>query len=611
MKGLKKLLSVVTAAAMGICCMNSAAVSVSGAVDWDGQIDVSWYNKTDTSFTLTEPEELAGLAKLVNDKTDNFAGKTIYLGSDVVFYEFADQEAWSEGIEPPNSHWTPIGNTYGTPFKGTFDGCGYSISGLYIYTTANAAGFFGYAGSGSVICNLTLENSYIHSVDTFAGGIVGYNHIAEVVNCINKAMVCAEYYVAGGVSGVNAGGITENCVNTGKVIGCRGAGGILGEQCSSGKMNACYNTGIVISESCAGGIAGKSSDNTISNCYNLGSISGYTYAGGITGQSSGNSDLSNCYSTGTVINYKGTSGGVTGDDAVNCVNCYYLKDSAESGCASKGVEVFTEDALTDGSLTESLDIAYVQGENHPILTWQNGSYEPPSTETTAGTTTITTTIITTTTETTDMTTSVSGKIKIWAINNDTTLEGIGDTVQLLIDGNTSTPQWATMDAKTATVDETGKVTASGIGTVTIVAIVDGIAVTIELVVTEAGGTTASTETTTTTTTTTTGKTTTTTGKTTAASNTTTSVTTATIKAYSQGDCDGNRVVDIADATAVLQYYAFKAAGLEVAFDPDENLDTLAFYAADINHDGEITIDDATKILVYYAQKAAGLDAVWE
>lgn len=266
MKGIKKLLSVVTAAAMGICCMSTSAVSVSGAVDWDGQTDVSWYNKTDTSFTLTEPEELAGLAKLVNDKTDNFAGKTICLGSDVVFYEFADQEAWSEGIEPPNAHWTPIGNTYGTPFKGTFDGCGYSISGIYIYTTTNAAGLFGYAGSGSVICNLTLENSYIHSVDTFAGGIVGYNHVAEVVNCANKAMVCAEYYVAGGVSGVNAGGITENCVNTGKVIGCRGAGGVLGEQCSSGKMNACYNTGVVTSESCAGGIAGKSSDNTISNC---------------------------------------------------------------------------------------------------------------------------------------------------------------------------------------------------------------------------------------------------------------------------------------------------------------------------------------------------------
>ena len=51
--------------------------------------------------------------------------------------------------------------------------------------------------------------------------------------------------------------------------------------------------------------------------------------------------------------------------------------------------------------------------------------------------------------------------------------------------------------------------------------------------------------------------------------------------------------------------------MDVAFDPDETVDMLAFYAADVDHDGEITIQDATKILIYYAQKAAGLDAVWE
>ena len=49
---------------------------------WDGSIDVSWYNTTDTSFTITTAAQLAGLAAIVNgtaegiDK-DSFAGKTI------------------------------------------------------------------------------------------------------------------------------------------------------------------------------------------------------------------------------------------------------------------------------------------------------------------------------------------------------------------------------------------------------------------------------------------------------------------------------------------------------------------------------------------------------
>lgn len=36
---------------------------------WDGAVDLSWYNGTDTEFTLTTPAQLAGLAELVNSNT--------------------------------------------------------------------------------------------------------------------------------------------------------------------------------------------------------------------------------------------------------------------------------------------------------------------------------------------------------------------------------------------------------------------------------------------------------------------------------------------------------------------------------------------------------------
>lgn len=39
------------------------------ATRWDGAVDLSWYNGTDTEFTLTTPAQLAGVAELVNSNT--------------------------------------------------------------------------------------------------------------------------------------------------------------------------------------------------------------------------------------------------------------------------------------------------------------------------------------------------------------------------------------------------------------------------------------------------------------------------------------------------------------------------------------------------------------
>ncbi len=59
--------------------------------------------------------------------------------------------------------WTPIGDyghTYYDKFSGSFDGCGYTITGLYINDSSNAgyAGLFGYV-SGGTIKNLMIEDA--------------------------------------------------------------------------------------------------------------------------------------------------------------------------------------------------------------------------------------------------------------------------------------------------------------------------------------------------------------------------------------------------------------------------------------------------------------------
>ena len=46
-------------------------------IRWDGAVDLSWYNGTDTEFTITTARQLAGVAELVNSNAADFAGKII------------------------------------------------------------------------------------------------------------------------------------------------------------------------------------------------------------------------------------------------------------------------------------------------------------------------------------------------------------------------------------------------------------------------------------------------------------------------------------------------------------------------------------------------------
>lgn len=63
---------------------------------WDGSTDTAWYdnNKDATSYDISTAEELAGLAKVVNDGIDTFEGKTINL---------------MNSLDLNNIKWTPIG----------------------------------------------------------------------------------------------------------------------------------------------------------------------------------------------------------------------------------------------------------------------------------------------------------------------------------------------------------------------------------------------------------------------------------------------------------------------------------------------------------------------
>ena len=189
-------------------------------------------------YQISNKEELYAFALLVNNVETSAnavltADITVNTG---VLKENGTLNNNGSGFEP----WTPIGNAQ-NPYTGTFDGQGYTISGLYFnHDYLDVVGLFG-SNSGT-IKNVTIVDSYLHG-QQFIGGVCGYN-LNEVTNCSYTGIVQGnetETY-AGGVSGCNAGKIT-NCYTAGAVSGKKGIGGVCG--INGGSIIACYNIGTV------------------------------------------------------------------------------------------------------------------------------------------------------------------------------------------------------------------------------------------------------------------------------------------------------------------------------------------------------------------------------
>lgn len=173
---------------------------------WNGTVDTSWYNDTETTFSLSSAEALAGFAELV-DEGNTFEGKTIKLECD---------------IDLANILFDPIGSyRFDTSFKGTFDGQKHIISNLsqntweldngYYYNDCGL-GLFG-AVEEATIKNLTVDGAEISGESAISSTIaaVAHNTTFENINVKNAKVADYQYY-AGGIVGWASGDIN--------VIGC-------------------------------------------------------------------------------------------------------------------------------------------------------------------------------------------------------------------------------------------------------------------------------------------------------------------------------------------------------------------------------------------------------
>ena len=135
-------------------------------ISWTGEIDTAWYTNdtTATSYTISTPEQLAGVASLVNAGTTYFKNKVIELDAD---------------INLGNLHWTPIGYSNTRAFQGEFDGNGHTVSNLYFDGSlwANKGGLFGQIGCGGS----ARHGAYLHDFTIFNATFVNVSKATGVV----------------------------------------------------------------------------------------------------------------------------------------------------------------------------------------------------------------------------------------------------------------------------------------------------------------------------------------------------------------------------------------------------------------------------------------------
>ena len=147
-----------------------------------------------TRFDVFNEKELARFAYMVNTGYD-FQNKTVVLRT---------------SLNLNLNVWTPIG-TKEHPFKGDFNGQGYSLSNVHLTGSDEYAGLFGYISGGSVE-DLILLNSNITGSNN-VGGIAGGAESARITDCCVESTVRLQ-------AGEHVGGIVGLLKAAAEVKGC-------------------------------------------------------------------------------------------------------------------------------------------------------------------------------------------------------------------------------------------------------------------------------------------------------------------------------------------------------------------------------------------------------
>jgi hypothetical protein len=283
----------------------------------------------ESPYLIANSCDLAMLASNVNTTTDYSVGKYFKMTADIDLNPgITVNDATTAAHE-----WTPIGKS-SPVFKGTFDGGGFAVKGMYLKDKAGSI-YYGLFGSttNATIKNLGVTDSFVNIKNSSGGaaGIIGFAWFSTVESCYNTAKING-YMSVGGVVGVGSVVTVKNCYNTGEI---------------SGTMDY------------IGGVVGQGSNTIIQDCYNTGNISGLASVGGIVGfmmnPSAGSaSAMYRCYNIGNIVasevesNYSGSSysgsGGIAGW-VISWISTIPNRMVPLDSCVSLGLSVSTTSIL--------------------------------------------------------------------------------------------------------------------------------------------------------------------------------------------------------------------------------------------------------------------------
>ncbi|MBR5885814.1 MAG: hypothetical protein IKY93_04090 [Alistipes sp.] len=303
-------------------------------------------------YLVDSAEDLVSLATLCNSTDTNAAY------ANKVYQQICD-------IDMSGISFTPIGNTDPHAFMGTYDGGGFTISGLNVTPSAatEASALFGYAVQAN-ICNLTIKDMTNHSTAEKSAGFIGVSYGSTVTDCALEGQLNLYNIYSGGIIGWMDSGRVANCKVTGRVennvagITWNGqtnsaiTGGFVGYALNDAVIENCTLSGdVAVMGRYAAGIVARLEDSTVRGCTirNASEISSIShYCGGIVAMMVGNTSLiSDCRFEGRVNSGYTITGGIVGSiNAGKVYNCIATSTSSVADDANNVGGIAGEIATT-------------------------------------------------------------------------------------------------------------------------------------------------------------------------------------------------------------------------------------------------------------------------
>lgn len=396
----KRLLSICLVLALCLTCVPSALAV--GDVRFSGGNGLPG-----NPYLISTAQDLFDLAKAVNEDKNNYDYYSFLLTNDIDLKTNA------------SNPWTPIGNSasaQGQQFLGSFDGGGYTVSGLYVEGTHGYAGLFGVVGMSNQttraeVKNLRVEGKVFVERDSslfYAGGVAGFvGQGAKITDCSFQGTVettvdnraIAGY--TGGIAGYNFGTISECKVSNSIISGTNqsttadidiyaagiapyNVGGTI-ETCTveSSTITGTNNSDNQASQSLAGGIAAFNTflgniKGTIEECeVTGGSVSTVgtvkvSSVGGIAATNEGT--VTKCSNSASVTGNNTLpiaqesalgSGGVVGCNKNLVENCSNTGSVTGNGLFTGGVVGYnTTDGTLNGTISASHNTGAVEGKQY-------------------------------------------------------------------------------------------------------------------------------------------------------------------------------------------------------------------------------------------------------